>query len=60
MDGLDQLILGAAALLAVSTLVGLMIARRDKLVERFRQEHAQEKQRLAKEKKKSTDQRKAA
>ena len=54
MDGLDQLILGAAALLAVSTLVGLMIARRDKLVERFRQEHAQEKQRLAKEKKKST------
>ncbi|MGE0607159.1 MAG: hypothetical protein AB7O62_08715 [Pirellulales bacterium] len=60
MNGIDKVLFSVAGLIAVSALVGLMVRRRDRLVEKFRLEIAEEKQRLAKQKKPPTDQRTAA
>lgn len=60
MDGWDRIVLALAGLIAVNALVGLMIRRRDRLVEKFRTEMNEEKQRLAKQKKLPQEQRQAA
>ncbi len=51
MDGWDIALLAAAAYIAVTALVRLMIRRRDQLVDRFQAEVEEERDRQKREKK---------
>ncbi len=59
MDGWDVALLVAAGYVAATSLVRLMIRRREQLLDEFRQEVAQEKKRMEAEKMQSRRQRAA-